>query len=131
MFIPAPSEFSKDEALQYHITTRNFFAWMYNRPLVGDRLGKAMIRLQERMEQYRPDQQENRDNVFAYLEDQGYLDFRHCPDHALALLQYAEHYQSRDLWIDAFAHCTGMNDELDASCEFEVGLLEPVTTVPN
>ena len=94
---------------------------MYNRPLVGIHLSRAIIELQTRMEQYRPDVQENQDNLIAYLEDQGYLDFRHCPDHALALLQYAEYFQLGDLWTDAFVHCAGMNDELTSSCEFEVG----------
>lgn len=122
LFIPAPTHLPKDEALQYHLTTRNFFAWMYNRPLVGDRLGQAFIRLQARMDQYRQNTKNNQNELLAYFEDQGYLDFRHCPDHALAVLQYAEHHQMRDLWTDAFVHCSGMHDELDASCEFEVCL---------
>ena len=120
IFVPAPNHLSKEEALQHHLTTRNFFAWMYNRPLVGDRLGQALIRLQDRMDQYRPNTKDNQAELLAYFEDQGYMDFRHCPDHALAMLQFAEHYKLKDLWTDAFVHCSGMHDELDASCEFEV-----------
>ena len=120
MFISAPSHMSKEEALQYHLTTRNFFAWMYNRPLIGDHLGQAIIRLQTRMNQYRPDPQDNQANVLAYIDDQGYMDFRNCPDHALALLQYAEQFQLPKLWTDAFVHCAGMHDELETSSEFSV-----------
>jgi len=57
----------------------------------------------------------------SYLEDMGYLDFAHSPDYALAALYYAEHYELHDLWVDAFVHCVGMNDELSISPEFEVG----------
>ena len=121
LYIPAPSTLSREEAFQYHITTRNFFAWLYERPLVGERLGQALISLLERMDHYRPDQEQNLTEVLAYIDDQGYSDFRHCSDHALAVLQFAEKHQLRALWTDAFVHCTGMNDDLDASVEFEVG----------
>ena len=121
MHIPAPSHLSKEEALQYHLTTRNFFAWLYNRPLIGDHLGQAIIRLQNRMDQYRLDPDDNQANVLAYIDDQGYLDFRHCPDHALAILQYAEQFRLPKLWTDAFVHCAGMHDELESSSEWKVG----------
>ena len=120
LYIPAPSHYSREEAFHYHITTRNFFAWMYERPLVGERLGHALISLQARMNQYRPNEEANQDDMLKYIDEQGYSDFRHCPDHALAVLQYAESCRFRGLWTDAFVHCTGMNDELDTSGEYEV-----------
>ncbi|KAL9129275.1 MAG: hypothetical protein Q9217_002222 [Psora testacea] len=118
LYIPAPSHLTREEALHFHLTTRNFFAWMYERPLVGDCLGHALISLQERMNQYRPKEKEYEDDMLAYVDDQGYTDFRDCPDHALAILQYAERLQLRELWTDAFVHCTGMYDRLDSSGEF-------------
>ena len=45
---------------------------------------------------------------------------RDCADHALAVLQFAETFQYREIWTDAFVHCVGMNDQLDTSAEFEV-----------
>ena len=120
MYIPAPTHLSREEAYQYHLTTRNFFAWVCGKPLVGDRLGSALISLLERMNEYRPDPQENQNDILAHMDDQGYTDFRDCPDHSLAVLQFAEVFQCRELWTDAFVHCAGMNDQLDTSAEFEV-----------
>ena len=124
LYLAAPSHHTREEALQYHIITRNFFAWLYEKPLVGDRFGQAIIRLQERMDSYRPNKVENQNDILKYLDDQGYTDFRHCPDHALGLLQYAENYQLQELWTDAFVHCAGMNDELDVNGELEVSLTD-------
>ena len=120
LYIPAPSRLSREEAFQYHITTRNFFAWLYDRPLVGDRLGEALIALLERMEDFRPETKGNQDELISYIDGQEYSDFRECPDHALAVLQFAEKFEIRDLWIDAFVHCAGMNNDLGSSAEFDV-----------
>jgi hypothetical protein len=55
-----------------------------------------------------------------YLENLRYLEFAHCPDYSLGSLQFAEHYELKELWIDAFAHCVGMNQLLSESPEFLV-----------
>ena len=120
LYIPAPSYLSREEAFQYHLTTRNFFGWMYERPLVGDRLGEALIALLERMNNFRSNDMENQDDVLAYIDGQEYSDFRECPDHALAVLQFAEKFELRELWTDAFVHCAGMNNDLTSSAEFGV-----------
>lgn len=93
---------------------------MFKVPLVSDRLGDALIALLDRMALFRPNQMENEDDILAYMDDQGYTDFRECPDHSLAVLQFAERFQMRELWTDAFVHCVGMNDDLILSAEFEV-----------
>ena len=118
LFVPAPAHLDRDAALRYHLTTRNFFAWMFERPLVGARLGDALVDLYGRMAEYRPDAEENEDDFLAYIDAQGYTDFRDCPDHALAVLQFAEKYQFADLWTDAFVHSVGMNESLFSSTEF-------------
>ena len=120
LYIPAPKALSREEAFQYHINTRNFFAWMFKKPLVGSRLGHTLIALYERMNEFRPDREQNEDDLLAYMDNQGYTDFRDCCDHALAVLRFAEKLQLRELWTDAFAHCTGMWEQLDMSAEFEV-----------
>ncbi len=120
LYIPAPVHLSREEAFRYHLTTRNFFAWMFEKPMVGDRLGDALAALCSRMNDFRPDEEENQDDILAYLDSQDYTDFRNCPDHALAVLQFGEKFEYRELWTDAFVHCTGMNDDLANSAEFEV-----------
>jgi len=122
LYISAPVHLSREEAFRYHLTTRNFFAWMFEKPMVGDRLGDALIALLSRMNDFRPDEEENQDDMLAYLDSQDYTDFRNCPDHALAILQFAEKSEYRELWTDAFVHCAGMNDDLVDSAEFEVRL---------
>ena len=120
VYVPAPSHLSTEDALRYHLTTRNIFAWMYDLPVVGDSLGGALIALLARLNLFRPDQAQNEDDILAYLASQDYVDFRDCPDHSLALLNFAEVCQNRDLWTDAFVHCAGMYDDLTLSGEFEV-----------
>ena len=120
IYIPAPAHLSREDAFRYHLTTRNFFAWMYEKPLVGDQLSDALISLHRRLDKWRDDRDQNLDDILAYIDSGGYTDFRDCPDHALAVLQYAENYEQRELWTDAFVHCTGMWEQLDTSAEFEV-----------
>ena len=106
--------------MNFHLTTRNFFAWMFEKPLVGSRLGESMINLRRRMDHWRPDPEENMDDFLQYIDEQGYTDFRDCPDHALAVLQWAESVKNAELWTDAFVHCVGMNEQLVSSNEFSV-----------
>ena len=120
LYVPAPSHLSREDAFRFHITTRNFFAWMFDLPIVGDRLGQSLVALLDRMNQFRPDEIENQDDMLVFLDDQEYTDFRECPDHALAVLHLAETYRYQELWTDAFVHCAGMNDQLVLSSEFEV-----------
>lgn len=80
-----------------------------------------MLALLDRMQEFRSsNEDDNRYNILEYIDSQGYTDFRDCPDHALATLQFAERLQDRDLWTDAFVHCAGMWEQLDESSEFEV-----------
>ena len=118
--MPAPAHLNREAAFQYHLTTRNFFAWMFEKPLVGTHLGSTLIALMDRMNTFRPDSSENEDDMLAYVDSQGYTDFRECPDHALAVLQFAEKFEYSELWTDAFVHCVGMNDILTKSDEFMV-----------
>ena len=122
LFIPAPSGLSREDSMNYHLTTRNFFAWMFGESLVGARLGEALIGLRKRMDEWRPDQEENEDDFLAYIDDQGYTDFRDCPDHALAVLRWAETFEHSELWTDAFVHCVGMHEQLVTSREFSVSI---------
>ena len=128
LYIPAPTHLNREEALQYHLTTRNFFAWMFEKPIVGHRLGDALISLMDRMNEFRPDAEENLDDLLAYIDNLSYTDFRDCPDHALAIVNFAEVFENRELWTDAFVHCAGMNDELVTSTEF---MVSPASSFPS
>jgi len=97
-----------------------------DKPLVGASLSTALIDLLERMLMLRSATINNVQDCLAYAERMGYLDFSHSPDYALALLRFAEHFQLRDLWIDAFSHCVGMDDSLCLSPEFDVSHLYQV-----
>ena len=110
LFIPAPLNADVDAQINSHLETRNFFAWLYNIPLAGRALGRSLIGLKRRLDEYRPDRiEQNLTDVLAYIERQRYSDFRECVDHALAVLQFAETYELENLWIDAFTHTVGMS----------------------
>lgn len=121
LYIPAPPTTDINAVFDHHITTRNFFAWLYDRPLAGRALGISMLDLKERIDQYRSGRNgalTNRE-IIAYAESQKYLDFRECMDHALAALLLAEKLEQEDLWVDAFAHTVGMSHrDISASLEY-------------
>ncbi|RMD39423.1 hypothetical protein DV735_g5699, partial [Chaetothyriales sp. CBS 134920] len=123
LYIPAPQGSDLDATFDHHITTRNLFAWVYNLPLVGRSLGWSLRQLKMRMDKYRPSSKHhNLEAVLAFAETQRYLDFRECIDHALAALGFAESFEIKDLWIDAFTHCVGLAHRgLRESLEYEVG----------
>ena len=131
LYIPAPHGVSLEDSFQHHITTRNVFAFLYNRPLAGRTLGTALTSLKARLDEYRPDDSsQNTLEVLSYAENQRYLDFRECVDHALAALFVAEKLQVEDLWIDAFAHCVGMSHRgLWSSVEYSVSILSLPSTL--
>ncbi|KAJ2901425.1 uncharacterized protein MKZ38_001855 [Zalerion maritima] len=119
LYIPSPPTSDKDQAFHFHIATRNFFAWLVRKPLVGKDLGSAMIILLKTMQEFRSHAQNNVGDLLAYLDVTGYLDMRSQPHFALAMLHLAEFFQLRELYIDAFAHCTGMCDRLFLSPEYQ------------
>ena len=93
---------------------------MFGKPIVGVQLGQALLDLLERMNELNPSVNDNLSVVLAYMDHVGYLDFGECPDHALAVLNFAERFEFEALWTDAFVHCAGMNDRLIETTEFEV-----------
>ncbi|KAK0125129.1 hypothetical protein ONS96_008993 [Cadophora gregata f. sp. sojae] len=119
LYIPAPANVDRGEAFLYHTATRNFFAWVFGKSLVGVHLGGALVGLLNSMNEFRSPDEDNVQGIIDYMDEEGYADMRSAPDHALAILYFAEHFRFRDLWIDAFAHCTGMNERLIVSPGFE------------
>ncbi|KAG9247213.1 hypothetical protein BJ878DRAFT_209134 [Calycina marina] len=119
LYIPAPKFAERGQAFLYHTATRNFFAWLFGKSLVGAHLGGAIVDLLNTMNEFRSVALDNITATMDYLENQGYTDMRDSPDHALAVLFFAEQFQFRNLWINAFAHCTGMHQRLAFSPGFE------------
>lgn len=120
LYIPAPPTASRSQSLQYHIATRNFFAWIFRRSMVGNHLGNALVALLGSMHEFRDAGVDNKQDLLSYLDEEGYLDTRHQPNHALAILHMAENFELRELYIDAFAHCVGMSEQLYKSPEYSV-----------
>jgi len=124
LYIAAPTRLNPVDAFRFHLTTRNLFACMLGKPIVGMQLNQALMDLLERMNELNPSVNDNLSVVLTYMDHVGYLDLRDCPDHALAALIFAERFELERLWIDAFVHCAGMNDRLIESAEFEVRRLK-------
>jgi hypothetical protein len=122
LYIPAPPDTERSKAMFCHIATRNFFAWLLGKPLVGHHLGGALVTLLASMNDFREEGSINEQDILDYVDEQGYADMRNQPDYALAILYFAEHFRFRDVWVDAYAHCAGMYEILSQSTEYEVYL---------
>lgn len=120
LYIPAPATASRSQVAQYHLAIRNFFAWVCRRSVVGDHLGNALIGLTNAMDEFRESGANNAEDLLDYLDEEGYLDMRNQPAHALAVLHLSEAFEMRDLYIHAFAHCVGMSEHLYRHPEFSV-----------
>lgn len=110
----------KTQAFHYHLATRNFFAWIFRRSMVGEHLGSSLVCLLHSMHEFRSGRDENVEDLMDYLDEEGYLDLADQPEHALAMLHLAEFFHLKDLYIRAFAHCVGMSDRLFLSTEYQV-----------
>lgn len=125
LYIPAPEDAHKQASYHWHVTSRNFFAFIFGKPLVGTNLGQTLVECQSRLQLFRSGQVDNHADFLSYADSQGYRDLVDCPEYALAWLYYAEHFKLRDVWIDAFAHVVGMYEDLVNSREF--ALISPTT----
>lgn len=120
LYIPPPRKVNLEEGVRYHLAVRNFLAWIFRRSVVGEHLGTALIGLFESMQAFRCSGEANEEDLIEYMDEEGYLDMRNQPVHALAVLHLAEHFELRDPYIDAFVHCAGMNDQLFQVPEYQV-----------
>ncbi|CVK88329.1 uncharacterized protein FMAN_04972 [Fusarium mangiferae] len=119
LYIPPPPTTDKTQAFNYHLATRNFFAWVFRRSMVGYSLGNALIGLLHSMHEFRSGVDDNVSDMMEYFDEEGYLDMANQPNHALAILQLAECFQMKELYIRAFAHCVGMSEYLFENAGFQ------------
>ena len=73
--LDAPSDMSRVERYNYHITTRNFFAWLVGAPLVGTDPVSALLDLKIRMDVWRDPGADNFGALYQYVQEQSYGDF--------------------------------------------------------
>ncbi|KAI8964069.1 hypothetical protein F5Y11DRAFT_116292 [Daldinia sp. FL1419] len=125
LFIPAPPRLDQQQSYKYHLATRNFVAFVFRRSMVGENLGATLITLMHTMHQFRMKDVDNVQDLMGYLDEEGYLNLRGHPAHAIAILHYSEVFQLRDPYINAFAHCCGMSDQLSVVPEYQ--LISPIT----
>ncbi|KAH8203357.1 hypothetical protein TruAng_002452 [Truncatella angustata] len=120
LYIPAPPGSDKQQAYKYHIKTRNFFAFVFRRSLVGEYLGEALENLRQSVQEFRAADADNMADLMGYMDEEGYLDMKNQPTHALAVIRFAEAFQIHDLYVEAFAHCCGMSNRLFLSPEYQL-----------
>lgn len=116
IYIPWPGAETGIHSTIWHITTRNFFAVMYDASaLVGTTLHEAMTKLSERIVMY-PDYLDKSINKVDWITDyivrHKFDDVRNNPSYAASLLAFSEApgVQWREGYIEAFVHCVGMLD---------------------
>ncbi|KAI1467061.1 uncharacterized protein F4812DRAFT_47205 [Daldinia caldariorum] len=119
LFIPAPA-LDNQQSYEYHLATRNFIAYVFRRSMIGENLGAALITLVHSMHQFRVKDADNVQDLMDYLDEEGYLNLRSHPTHAIAILHLSEVFRLRSLYINAFAHCCGMKDQLLAVPEYQL-----------
>lgn len=120
LYMPPPPTAEGEQKLLCRTGTRNFFAWICGKPLVGESLGQALVGLLNSMSEYRGLNVDNVEDILDYMEEGGYADLGGSPVHTLATLHFAEHFQFENLYTDAFAHAVGMHDEVILSPEYKV-----------
>lgn len=117
---PAPDGASRIEILRHHITTRNFFALLLNKPLVGLTFYQAVIDLHERLLIFMPRDSGCTDLVRGFLTRNRLHNVCNDPVAAAGLLAYSEDAAVRWLegWREGFVHCSGMYTKLQELPEF-------------
>lgn len=114
IYVPWPGSVTGIHSTIWHITTRNFFAIMYDASaLVGTTLYEAMSILFQRLVLY-PDYLDRNISPVAWLTDyvvrHKFDDVRNNPSYAASLLAFSEVHgvHWREGYIEAFVHCVGM-----------------------
>lgn len=74
LYLYAPQQLVGGEAFAYHVTTRNFVAWIVGRPLVGVNPITAILELKSRMDIWRDPGLDNFRTLLKFTKSQGYAD---------------------------------------------------------
>ncbi|QIW96637.1 hypothetical protein AMS68_002155 [Peltaster fructicola] len=117
--ISVPVGLSAKAASLYHITTRNYFAYLTKEPLVGTSLGLALRDVWQRIQRWHGDEADV-ELFLEYCTALEYTTLTGSPHNATALLAFAESARLRTVWINAFAHCVGMHDRISKDSDFDI-----------
>ena len=117
---PAPDGASRVEILRHHITTRNFFALLLNKPLVGLTFYQALLDLHERLLTFMPRESNCIHVVIGFLTRNRLHNICNDPAAAAGLLAYSEDVEVHwpEGWREGFVHCSGMYTKLRELPEF-------------
>ena len=117
---PAPSDSSRTDMLRYHITTRNFFALLLARPLVGLTFYQALMDLNERIRLYMPGDPNCALIIIKCLMENNLHNVCNDPAAAAGLLAWSEDEEVcwQEGWREGFVHCSGMYAQLQNLPEF-------------
>ena len=118
--LPAPDDASRMRILRCHITTRNFLALLYDKPLVGLTLYQALVDLHERLQMYLPKDVDCAEKIITYLVKNRLHNVCNDPAAAAGLLAWCEDFEVEweQGWREAFVHCCGMYTQLKGIPEF-------------
>ena len=117
---PAPDGASRQDLLRYHLTTRNFFALLLSRPLVGLTFYQALIDLHQRLQLYLPGDPNCALIIIKCLMENNLHNVCNDPAAAAGLLAWSEDEEIcwQEGWREGFVHCSGMYTQLRTMPEF-------------
>lgn len=81
LYLHAPQNLPREESYAYHVTTRNFFAWLIGAPIVGRDPVSALLALKDRMDIWRDEGSDNLKAICDYIHEQGYGDMSELEAH--------------------------------------------------
>ena len=101
LYMDAQPGGSKIDVLRYHVTTRNFFAFLLRKPLVGFTFYQALVDLHQRLDGYLPDV-DSAVSLQSYLVMIGLVNVSNEPRAAAGLLAWSEDVVWNNGWRDAY-----------------------------
>ena len=104
LYFDAHPEGSKLDVLRYHVTTRNFFAFLIRKALVGFTFYQALVDLHKRLEEYLSPGIDKAVAIQSYLVMTGLLNVSNEPRAAAGLLAWSEDVRWNNGWREAYAY---------------------------
>ena len=102
LYIGMPSQGSKTDILRHHITTRNFFAFLSHKTLVGFTFYQILVDLNERLERYLPTTVDCSVALQSYLVTVGLVNVSNEPRASAGLLAWSEDVRWNHGWREAY-----------------------------
>ena len=102
LYMDAQSAGSKVDVLRYHVTTRNFFAFLLRKPLVGFTFYQALVDLHERLDQCLSPGVDSAVALQSYLVMIGLVNVSNEPRAAAGLLAWSEDVRWNNGWREAY-----------------------------